>query len=361
VTTPDFRAWLESGSFDLPHDWEITDNSVRITLGPGSPPLTLSSRHIASLRQRRLPRIRGLTQVRHCGLEIGTYGEYLIYVEGWRGWPVGEHLRFKVGNASVQAGPISLGSALLLESLYKSDDFVQEEFSRYASLQVTGARSPRAHALQALFHLNSDYLRPFKLSASVLHLLDPNEPYPFPDVDSYGALVRKRVRTRPRLDAAEAMCLFVHAAAESGDARFLGFYRVLEFFFARGALAEFGRLRRDSRISDADLLLQSRLEKELPQLKALVRSTLTAAETRKLTAFVRHHKLAAVNGIDDVATALYAYRNGLVHAKESEIERTSIPSPFEAASERGPWAWVAELVADRAIRRLSALSSRGDR
>ncbi len=313
--------------------------------------------NLDSLRRGRFPVISGLRQVRHCGFETASYAEYLIDIPGWGSWPAAKPLRFKIGEVSMEAGPISPALALLCEATYRSPNYFQTEFSdSYASLRIEGSPTPQADAQLALFYLNADYLRAVKAAAGIHHLVDPKEPNLQLEDGDPAKLVRRRVRSRERIATAEPVALFNQAAMEWGDSRFLGFYRVLEFYFYRGALSEFGRLRRDSSTSDAALLESSRLEKELPQLKALGRAALTRAEARKLIEYASHHGLADAKTLDDLLSALYVFRNKLVHAKESEIRKARIPNPFRLDEARGSWAWIAESLAVRAVRRLSSPS-----
>jgi hypothetical protein len=353
MTAEDTRTWLE-GWIEIPGNWHVGASHIEMTLGDTEIRITLTATHIASLRNHTFPNIRGLSRVPDCGIETTGYAEYLLSFDGWGSWPADAPLRFKVGDVFVRIGRISPALALFCEEIYRSSDYMQKGFfESYSSLQIEGSTKPRDDASVALFYLNADYLRPLKSSARIQHLVDPSGPDPFPVTGKPSDILRRRVRVRKRIDALPAIALFNAAATEWGEARFLGFYRVLEFFFHRGALRDFGRMRRDPNISDETLLASSRLEKELPQLKALLRSALTAAESHNFVEFVGRHHLGIPKSIDEVSVALYGYRNTIVHAKESEIDRAVIPLPFATSSSAASWSWVVETIAERAIRRLT--------
>jgi hypothetical protein len=149
------------------------------------------------------------------------------------------------------------------------------------------------------------------------------------------------------------LALFNSAAVSVGDDRFLGFYRVLEYYFQRASVQELGRLRRDPTISDDEFLSQLRFDRELPQLQALLRSVLTTSEASSFVEYAKYHKLSAAKTLKEFAEHLYRYRNSLVHAKESQIQTTRVPDPFSGIGSTGSWEWIVELAAARSIRRMS--------
>lgn len=348
--------WLQT-AVEIPESWALGDNSLTIPIGSNGSSIRLGATHIKSLMAGTFPVGTGLSLVPNCGIESNGYAEYLIDVDGWGSWPTDKPLRFKLGNVQVQAGGLSPLLALVCESIYRSRDYFQSEFAdSYASLRVEGSKTPRADASVALYYLNADYLPPVKSAAGIRHLIDPRDPDIPLESGTPEKLVRHRVRTRDRIAEVEPIILFNQAAMERGAARFLGFYRVLEFFSMRGTMTEYSRMRRDPSVPDEVLLASSRLDKELPQLQALARTVLTPAQARSLVSYVSRHKLATAKSSGEVVKAMYGFRNSLVHAKESEITRTWIPDPFTIERARGSWAWVAEWLAGRSIRRLAARS-----
>lgn len=349
----EIRDWAES-MVSIPSDWTIADDLLEIAFGDGTSTVRLSGKNIAALRDGSWPKGLHVSRAMHCGIETVDYAEYLIDIDGWGSWPAKSPLRFKICDTHVQAGAMSAGMALLFESIYSSDDYLQTDLSeRYATLRIANSAAPKEDATMALFYLNLYYLRPLKSSVRIHHLVDLDNPDPYPFVGVPEKVVRRRTRTRKKINLLKPVALYNQATTDGGDSRFLGFYRVLEFFFFRGALAEFGNLRRDASVTDEELLKRSRLEKELPQLKALSRSVLTKSEQRSVVDYVNTHELAKASNFDEAVTALYGFRNALVHAKESEITRSAVPDPFKFESATGSWNWIAELIAQRAIRRMA--------
>lgn len=263
-----------------------------------------------------------------------------------------------MGDTLVRLGPISAALALVLEPYYRFKGAFQYEFYwGRSSLQVSAASKPREDALCALFYLNADYLRSARASARIQHLLDPNSTDA--DYDFTPKLAkRSRIRRRTAISATDPVRLFVFAANEFGEARFIGFYRVLEYYFARARASELAKARRDLSIADATLFKQIREDHgELSQLRAAVRSALRPAEAEAVVKYAVHHRLSKCRTIDQLSNALYAHRNALVHAKEAEIPRTIIPDPFVQEHGFEKWNWVVEHIAEKCIRRLTSPSA----
>jgi len=357
VPLPDLREWIET-IVEVPDTWTLDGDSVQIRIGETERPIVLNRLALEQLRENKyFPSHPDLVLVPHCGITMGEYAEFLVDIEGFAGWPASEPLRFRLGATNVRVGDISPALALLLEPIYQSDDHLQMEFAEgYTTIQLDNSASPQVDAQLALFYLNADYLKPFRAAARIWHLADPKDPEAYPPAVDPDRMSRRRSRSRERLPLAEPIALFNAAAANFGEAKFLGFYRVLEFFFARGSLAEFGRRRRDLGVSDAQLLRDAKLDKELPQLKMLLASVLTAADQRSLCRYARHHGFTTDDSLESLAEALYRQRNSIVHAKEAEMRRTAVPNPFQSDSVHGAWEWVVEVAAAHAIRRLSGES-----
>lgn len=351
----DLASWLEEW-VEVPPDWRISSSAVELSFGSGSPSLTIRGKELANWMDGQLPRTAGLTYVAHCGIELPGFAEYLIDVEHLGQWDRESPLTFKVGKTTVRLSAISAGVAALLEPYYRYKHAYQYEFyENYSTIQLLGSQSPRVDAVAALYYLNSDYLRAAKASATIVHLVDPKEPAPW-EAFQPRPIRRYRIRTRPQLAALIPGQLYVGAAAEYGDARFLGFYRVLEFFFNRARVAELSRARRDFSVSDEAFLKSVRdLHGELAELSSLLRSVLSSAECGKLCRYLSHHRLANCSTADDLAKALYAHRNALVHAKENRSERKVVPDLFAPNKSTERWSWVVEFLADRAIRKLGTV------
>lgn len=344
--------WVEQW-VEIPDDWTIGDNSIAMSFGPDTPRLKISGQALLEWQNGGLLANRSVRLVPHCGVEGTGFAEYIVDLEHLGQWPRDEPLRFRLGESLVRLGAISAGLSLFLEPHYRNRDYLQDEFfERWSSIQIVGAAPPRETAISALFYINADYLREAKESARIHHLVSPTDAKR-DSVFLPSPVGRKRVRNRTPILGHEPARLFVAAASEYGDSRFLGFYRVLEFFFGRARMLEISAARKDPSVSDGDLIKKIKDERGEPhQLRSVLRSVLRPAEARMLVRHLSYHKLAQCKTLEDVSTALYAYRNAIVHAKEEERSRTRLPDPFVPDRESERWHWIVEYLAARTIRRL---------
>lgn len=347
-------AWAEQ-FIDVPQEWAVREEALSLLFGPDGPRLSFNLPRLKRWQDGEIPKHSLLRLVPHCGVEVADFAEYLVDLEHIGQWPRDKPLTFRVGSALVRLGAVSAATALLLEPHYRLKQAYQDEFyESLSSIQIRGSLKPREDAQTALFYLNSDYLRPVKAAARILHLIPPGDVEK--DAPPFGPLAsRKLVRTRPPIGTLVPVQLFNAASTSSGEARFLGFYRVLEFFFGRARRAELAEARRDLSLPDSVLFKRVRDERgELPQLQAAIRSALTPAEKRMLVRFANHHNLVKCSSIDEVSTALYEFRNSIVHAKEEEASRSRVPDPFRVGDETEKWPWIAEFLAGKCIRRLGS-------
>ncbi|MDX2056701.1 MAG: hypothetical protein SFV24_02795 [Gemmatimonadales bacterium] len=352
----------------LPHDgppvFRRSANGLDIALPPSSAEIRFSSANCRQIRGGRRPQIDGLTYYDHCGFHFADTAEFLFYLSAWGEWPVESALRFRIGGTLVTVGRVSPVLPLLFEPYYRDKYVLQYEFARYSSIRLTGVSADEARSVvhSALFHLNARYLAPAKTGAQIMHLLPPGRPYEQPSEDDLGRITRRRVLTRPRLKTLEPGLLFNAASTEEGEARFLGFYRVLEFYFTRALEEDIERLRLDGNTTARDLIAVARERTELDMLRRLLNAALTTAQRTSLLAQLQYRRLASRKPSTDLAGALYAFRCSLVHAKQAELHRTRIPDPLVEDSTLGSWNYLVRRCAELTIRRYClTMSNRGHR
>lgn len=319
--------------------------------------LRLTRGQLRLLFQKKLPTVAGLSLIERCGVAWHNYSEIFVHISGVGEWPAHGRLRFRIGETSVEVGPPSPAAVFLLESYYEYEDFGQTGFEIYESIRLfpVAAENATNVLLQALFYLNSHYLRPGSGAAQPRYLRLPKD-----DEDGYDGyrepnLHRARVRNRPPLVALEPVLIFNDAVLLHGESRFLGFYRVLEYFFHRALVASVAAGRLNAALSDEALITMARTQKELPQLASLLAAILTPAEKQRLSSFAAYRRLIAKPDARLIPEALYLFRNSLVHAKEAEIGRTTLPDPFKIDEITDHWAFIAETCAVKAIRRLNSV------
>jgi hypothetical protein len=301
-----------------------------------------------------------------CGISFRSYSEffitidhpYYVFLDLPSDWPGSVPLRFKIGYKSISAGPASPLIILLMEPHFFDSDFHFERFSSFASVRILGAsrQSAASYLHKALYYMNSYYLKPAGLVASLRHVNptfdDPlglysgtNEPE-----EAFKKIVRRRVRQRKDFLNVEPLLLYNHACQSSGTEAFLSFYRVLEFFFTRSILAAIDSLRHNPTASAQDIVNVAIARNEEQQLKNLLSSVLTASQKKKLSNYAYSQSLTDNVKFPALVKGMYTFRNSLVHAKEKELQKTTLPDPFLSMNLIQKWTYIIAVCAERAIK-----------
>lgn len=346
----DYGCHLEPGEI------VVSSDSVTLKVPRSQATIHLTARLLTDLLDCRRPTIEGLTYFDHCGFHYADYAEFLIHLEGLGGWPADRPLQFKIGTVLVTVGRSSHVLPALLEPYYREEHFfLQSDFDSYTSVGLNGVTMVQARAAihQAIFYLNVTYLAPLRSGAQIWHLATDEDLKYLPREDQGQLVPRKRVRIRKPFKAVAPLLLFNDACMATDDGQFLGFYRVLEYFFLVGFEEEVSRLRADEKVSTADLIKTARERTEVDQLRALLLGCLTGPRRRALTRFATLHKLTATPGFDGLVAAMYDFRCSLVHAKAQELHRTRLPDPLVPDSRLSKWAYIARQAALSAIRKFA--------
>lgn len=326
--------------------------------------LALDEMALRALDSGTAPESPGLIFQDDFGVSIKEYSEFFIhlghpayvFLEAEE-WPSETELRFRIGSASISVGLASPILVMLTEPLFLDRDYYPEGFSELSSLKMHGVKPRESRALfhKAMFYLNSHYLRPTGMYASLRKLaIEFDDPlglvFGEGDFDKIFAKVKRtRVRTRRDLKSREPLILYNYATESNGAESFLAYYRVLEFFTHRNVLALLNVMRLNEKVSSSELLAFCAARNEEQMLIKLLTSVLTSAQKKKLTAFAKNCGLISHSSFESLAKSLYAFRNSLVHAKELEITRTIVPDPFEDKQTVENWIYIARIAAERAI------------
>jgi hypothetical protein len=340
-----------------PPDIDRTVAGIQVAIGPGIRPLSLSKADLRRLTTRRLPQIPGLTLIEQCGFAWQNYAEFFVSIWAGGDLPEDHWLKFRIGSTNVTVGQASSAIGLVVGSVFLSEEENQFWFDGKETIRLYPVSPGESLDVlqQALFYLNASHLRPLRGHVVLSYLRVPSRGLEDSDLETRDvAFQRTRIRSRPSLRGVAPLLLFNQAVTLYEDTRFLGFYRVLEYFFHRAFIAEVGRARSDQSISNEDLVVLARSSKELAQLSHLCHAVLTSAGARRLAAFAARKGLMPQSTPSELPAALYAYRNSLVHAKELEISRTVLPDPYRVDTIAESWAAIAEELAARAINRLNS-------
>ncbi|MHC4354739.1 MAG: hypothetical protein ACYS0H_18705 [Planctomycetota bacterium] len=310
--------------------------------------------------------VRKLKYHRDCGISFDSYSEFFVTIEHPQyvfldlpsDWPSSIPLKFRVGDVSVVVGDASPLIVLLMESHYCDSDVHPDGFSSLATIRLHGVeQEPSEKAFhKALYYVNSHYFKPVGLVASLRHLeTDFDDPLGIfygatePE-EAFKKIVRRRIRTRDDFTSTEPLILYNHACISSGNESFISYYRVLEFFFMRAILANIEILRNDPSANAQDILDNASARNEEQQLRNLIANTLTPSQKKKLFEYAKSQNLIKDANLHAFVTGLYTFRNSLVHAKEKQLQRTTLPDPFITNSNMKKWTYIVAACAERAIR-----------
>jgi len=173
------------------------------------------------------------------------------------------------------------------------------------------------------------------------------------DIDKMVNIERKRTRTRKDFISIEPIILFNHASTQDKENRFLGFYRILEFFFNRSLEHELRKLRLDSTISEKEIIQVIQKKDERYLLFTLLNNALTNAEKKRIISFLLSKSLIDKDKFEYFCNKLYDYRNSLVHAKEYQIDSIKLPDLFDERKDYQIWNYVIRALAKTCIARLN--------
>ena len=313
--------------------------------------------------------IRKLKYHRDCGISFDNYSEFFIAIEHPQyffldlpyDWPGTVPLRFRVGDVSIVVGDVSPLIVLLMESHYRDSDVHPDGFSSFATVRLHGVDHKLAEASfhKALYYINSHYFKPVSLVASLRHVeSDFDDPLGLfygtsePE-EAFKKIIRRRIRKRDDFINTEPLILYNHACISSGNESFISYYRVLEFFFTRAILANIEFLKNDPSASAQDILDSVTVRNEEQQLRNLITRILTPSQKKKLFEYAKTQSLIKDAKLHDFVSGLYTFRNSLVHAKEKQLQKTTLPDPFMTNSNIKKWTYVVAVCAERAIRQLN--------
>ena len=121
----------------------------------------------------------------------------------------------------------------------------------------------------------------------------------------------------------------------------------------RAILANIEILRNDPSANAQDILDSAFARNEEQQLRNLIANILTPSQKKKLFEYAKTQNLIKDAKLNDFVAGLYTSRNSLVHAKEKQLQKTTLPDPFMVNSNIKKWTYIVAVCAERAIRQLS--------
>lgn len=272
----------------------------------------------------------------------------------WRTSP----LRFIIDKSQFEISPISSLMVLLTEPIYSDNNSAHYDFHNFASIKFALGKGLdyKTEFCKALYYLNSFYLKPIGFYATLMHL-ELNYDYSLEILtengvsDIFKKVSRKNNSKRKDFDRIEPLNLYNESVRKSGEQRFLLLYRILEFFIKRSIVNRISDIRYDRNISADEILTTLNFRNEEQHIKNLLEDILTEKNKKKISKYCSQNVLIDADDFISVSTALYKYRNSLVHAKETEINKTMFPNPFEQVDEVNKWIYVVDEIALMCIKK----------
>lgn len=348
---------IERWPFDLPKpgsSYNLDRAGLHLEIPGSVEVLTLPLRQLRRLEKgKRLGGVPGFQYYDHCGFSFRSYAEFFITAGKSVNWEA-DTLQFKIGNVEISVDSASEIIPLLFKPYYRNKDHYQTEFQTYATLKMYGADTKDHQSLlhKAIYYLNAEYLRPIDLAAALYHLIPPSEPFYYPMFDK---VVSSRIIKKRNLRSIEPLIMFNLASEQYEGNRFLGYYRVLEYFFYRSLAMAVGEMRRDNRFTDQEIVNLTRKSDELASLRKLTNACTSSSKKRTLSDYAFKKGLIKTRTFDDLTKTLYDYRCGLVHAKEEQITSAVVPDPFKPNRQIEDWNVIVQELAIRAIKKYNAM------
>lgn len=364
----EFKEQLECSFSE--EEYVIKSDSIEFGISHTNLRLNLFDKHFKILKNEKLIKnIPNLKFHNHYGFSYKTYGEYFLaintdYLYEIYGNATDIDLKFKIGNIYLEFNYISSICVLLMNPYYsRIAHYLERGLGEYFyTLKITNApvNEHKDIIIKALYYLNTHYLRKINLPLSVFHLIpegyeefnesEQKETNPDKIDKNYQ---RKRIFKRKDFINIEPLILFNHASTLSDENKFMGFYRVIEFFFNRALERDLEHLRYDKSISEKEIIKKVQNKDEKSLLINLLNRVLTKSDKSKLLVFLEHKGILTSNKFTNFCNTLYEYRNSLVHSKEIHISKINLPDLFNEKQQYNYWNFVIKYIAEACIKRLN--------
>ena len=330
--------------------------------------IILNKKHIKKLENKKLLKdIPNIKYYKNYGFSIDTYGEFFLGSDSYLLYDIyGEvseiDLKFNIGNTYIEFNSVSKICKLLIEPYYSRfdwniDDRGLEEYFYTLKIYNAPQEVHKDIVIKSLFYLNSHYLKTTNNPLSIYHLIpvgyDENSFSEEAEVVLEKTISRKRTLKRKDFINVEPLYFYNDACIQTRENQFLGFYRVLEFFFNRGLEKELESRRYKSSIEEKDIisLIQNKDERSL--LRNLINKVLTKSEKKKLIDSLLRKNLIKDGSFDKFSNKLYEYRNSIVHAKENQLSNTILPDIFNEKNDYKVWNYVIKYISEQCIKRMN--------
>ena len=350
-------------------EYKIEQDCIQFIIPKTNLLLELNEKHLKKLANNRLiTNIKDLKFHKHYGFSYKNYGEYFIgtndgYLYDMYGDATEIDLKFKIDKAYIEFNHISSICVLLMNPYYTNKAYYLERGlgEYFCTLKIHNLPSDEHKNLiiKALYYLNTHYLKKTNSTLTVFHLIPEN--YEIIEDNDVVAIndevekkyLRKRTLVRKDFINIEPIILFLNASILPDENAFLGFYRVIEFFFNRALEKELEQLRHNDEILVKEIIKKIQNKDERSLLINLLNKVLTKYDKKRLIDYLQHKKIISSDKFSKFSNTLYKYRNSLVHSKETQIDKVDLPDLFQDKPYYIYWNYTIKYIAEACIKRLN--------
>lgn len=321
--------------------------TASITISSINKTITLNKKNLGNLiNNPRSNNISDIGYIADSGVIYKNYCEFFIDISHPHPssfldrWPT-HTLEFTIGNNLFSVGQASPLLVLLTEPIYSCGRYL-DDFHRFASMKIVlnDSIDAKNEIIKGLYYLNSFYLKSIQFYATIknleISLDDILDLYQKNTIEEVFQQV-ERTKAQKNLIAIEPLKLYNHALSCKNEEKFLFLYRVLEFFMHKARIENLKKIRIDMNITEDELIKIVEQRNEENQLSTLLIEAIPQNLKNKIIKYTQTHNLIKDNKYNSLVQALYKFRNSIVHAKEKEIARTTIPDPFNTNSAIEHW------------------------
>lgn len=353
-----FDPFIDSNDYILSTDGD----SAEILIKSSGDTLKLSNNDLQKLSKAKKFKKPRFYFIDHCGFQYSDFGEICItvfrpeysFIDEAQEW-YAKPLKFKISTKLFNIGPASPLFVLINEPIYRDSD-LQYDFQNFATIKVskTNIKDIKDDIIKAMYYLNSFYLKPIGFVAKIYQMKIDYDAIKLWDIevdDIFKKLNRVRTRTRFDFISLQPLNLYNKAQLLNSDEKFLLLYRILEFFMDRARIRKISDIRFNKNVSDILLIKTIDKKNEEMLLQNLLNEALSINQKKRISRFAFYSKLISEDNYQFLSTALYKYRNSIVHAKEQQILDTKIPNPFDLTNEPQSWIYIVDDIVQKCIRK----------
>lgn len=346
--------------------YSIHDNEVVISPHKKIKDIHLSMDQLNTLANKQLVcDISNIKYHSNYGFSLEDYGEFFIGSDSTTAYDIYGgidyiDIKFRIGKSYLEFSRVSDLCSLLLEPYFSKKAYYIEDRGLkeyYYTLKIFNVEQNlhKDLVLKALFYINSLFLNGIERKYGIIQVLPEgyDESTLCNNESEYELSLESRNLKTKDLMHVEPLYLYNDACIQSPSNQFLGFYRVIEFFFDRGVESTLKIMRKDAKISENEIINYVRGKDEKKLLRGLLDYALSDEEKFTITDFAFKNKIIDKIKFEKVSEKIYEYRCAIAHAKESHKDSIILPDIFFENHDRKIWTDIAKMLAEIVINKLN--------